>query len=34
MLTVHADADLATNKHIHRAYAHTALKPLTPILLG
>ena len=32
-LTAHADADLPDNKRINHAYAHTALKPLLPILL-
>ena len=32
-LTAHADADLPTSKRINHAYAHTALKPLLPILL-
>jgi hypothetical protein len=32
-LTAHADADLPENKRINHAYAHTALKPLMPILL-
>ncbi len=31
--TAHADADLPENKRINHAYAHTALKPLLPILL-
>lgn len=32
-LTARADADLPANKRINHAYAHTALKPLMPILL-
>lgn len=32
-LTAHDDADLPDNKRINHAYAHTALKPLMPILL-
>jgi hypothetical protein len=32
-LTAHADADLPENRRINHAYAHTALKPLMPILL-
>jgi len=32
-LTAHADADLPEEKRINHAYAHTALKPLMPILL-
>ena len=32
-ITAHADADLPENKRINHAYAHTALKPLMPILL-
>lgn len=32
-LTAHADADLPDEKRINHAYAHTALKPLMPILL-
>ena len=32
-LTAHADADLPESKRINHAYAHTALKPLMPILL-
>ena len=32
-ITAHADADLPDNKRINHAYAHTALKPLMPILL-
>ena len=32
-LTAHADADLPANRRINHAYAHTALKPLMPILL-
>ena len=32
-LTAHADADLPVNRRINHAYAHTALKPLMPILL-
>ena len=32
-LTAHADADLPDNKRVNHAYAHTALKPLLPILL-
>lgn len=32
-LTAHADADLPDRKRVNHAYAHTALKPLMPILL-
>lgn len=32
-ITAHADADSPENKRINHAYAHTALKPLMPILL-
>lgn len=32
-LTAHADADLPEDKRINHAYAHTALKPLLPVLL-
>jgi hypothetical protein len=32
-LTAHADADLLNSKRINHAYAHTALKPLMPVLL-
>lgn len=32
-LTAHADADLPEENRINHAYAHTALKPLLPILL-
>ncbi|GGE85485.1 hypothetical protein [Massilia psychrophila] len=32
-MTAHADADLSKNIRINHAYAHTALKPLMPILL-
>lgn len=32
-LTAHADADLPEERRINHAYAHTALKPLLPILL-
>lgn len=32
-LTAHADADLHDSKRVNHAYAHTALKPLLPILL-
>jgi hypothetical protein len=32
-LTAHADADLPDSKRINHAYAHTALKPLMPVLL-
>jgi len=32
-LTAHADADLPDSKRVNHAYAHTALKPLMPILL-
>jgi hypothetical protein len=32
-LTAHADADLPASERINHAYAHTALKPLLPILL-
>jgi hypothetical protein len=32
-LTAHTDADLPANRRINHAYAHTALKPLMPILL-
>lgn len=32
-LTAHADADLPANRRINHAYAHTAFKPLMPILL-
>lgn len=32
-LSAHADADLPADKRINHAYAHTALKPLMPILL-
>jgi hypothetical protein len=32
-ITAHADADLPESKRINHAYAHTALKPLMPILL-
>jgi hypothetical protein len=32
-LTAQADADLPANERINHAYAHTALKPLMPILL-
>jgi hypothetical protein len=32
-LTAQADADLPEDKRINHAYAHTALKPLMPILL-
>ena len=32
-MTAHADADLPENRRINHAYAHTALKPLMPILL-
>lgn len=32
-LTAHADAELPDNKRINHAYAHTALKPLMPVLL-
>ena len=32
-ITAHADADLPENQRISHAYAHTALKPLMPILL-
>jgi len=32
-LTAHTGADLPANKRINHAYAHTALKPLMPILL-
>ena len=32
-LTAHADANLPDEKRINHAYAHTALKPLMPILL-
>lgn len=32
-LTAHADADLPASTRINHAYAHTALKPLMPILL-
>ncbi len=32
-LTAHADADLPDNRRVNHAYAHTALKPLLPILL-
>jgi hypothetical protein len=32
-LTAHAEADLPDEKRINHAYAHTALKPLMPILL-
>lgn len=32
-LTAHADADLPDSERINHAYAHTALKPLMPILL-
>jgi Transposase DDE domain len=32
-LTAHADAHLPQDKRINHAYAHTALKPLLPILL-
>lgn len=32
-LTAHADADLPDSERINHAYAHTALKPLLPILL-
>ena len=31
--TAHADADLPAGRRINHAYAHTALKPLMPILL-
>jgi len=31
--TAHADADLPASRRINHAYAHTALKPLMPILL-
>jgi len=32
-LTAHSDADLSDSSRINHAYAHTALKPLMPILL-
>ena len=32
-MTAHADADLPEDRRINHAYAHTALKPLLPILL-
>jgi hypothetical protein len=32
-LTAHADADLADSQRVNHAYAHTALKPLLPVLL-
>lgn len=32
-LTAHADADLPDEQRVNHAYAHTALKPLLPILL-
>lgn len=32
-LTAHSDADLPGNSRINYAYAHTALKPLMPVLL-
>ena len=32
-LTAHADADLPDSQRVNHAYAHTALKPLLPILL-
>ena len=32
-LTAHAEADFPANKRINHAYAHIALKPLTPILV-
>lgn len=32
-ITAHADADLPDSERINHAYAHTALKPLLPILL-
>src|SRR5476649_1768677 len=32
-LTAHADANLPDNQRVNHAYAHTALKPLLPILL-
>jgi hypothetical protein len=32
-LTAHADADLPDSRRVNHAYAHTALKPLLPILL-
>ncbi|MGK5078902.1 IS4 family transposase [Janthinobacterium sp. HLX7-2] len=32
-LTAHADADLPDSQRVNHAYAHTALKPLMPILL-
>ena len=32
-LTAHADADLPASERVNHAYAHTALKPLLPILL-
>jgi len=32
-LTAHAEADLPDDQRINHAYAHTALKPLLPILL-
>ena len=32
-LTAHADADLPATERINHAYAHTALKPLLPLLL-
>ena len=33
LVALTADADLPANKRISHAYAHTALKPLMPILL-
>jgi hypothetical protein len=33
LVALTAHADLPANKHINHAYAHTALKPLMPILL-
>jgi hypothetical protein len=32
-LTAHADTDFSASRRINHAYAHTALKPLMPILL-
>lgn len=32
-LTAHTDADLPDNQRVNHAYAHTALKPLMPVLL-
>ena len=32
-ITAHADADLPDNERMNHAHAHTALKPLLPILL-